>query len=187
MIPGRFGPRQDGPLAAENLKEAPPLTETLVGLITDTHDNQPLARKAVDLFNARGVGLVLHGGDYIAPFNAGPLKGLNAPFAGVFGNNDGERFGLRAAFLEIGPIQRAPHEVAHSGKKILMLHEPDALEALAASGAYDAIFYGHTHRIDIREGNTLVVNPGEAGGWVTGRATVGILNLTTMKVEIVDL
>lgn len=187
MVPGGFCPRQGRSLPAESIEGDTPLTETLVGLITDTHDNQPLVARAVGVFNERGVALLLHGGDYIAPFIAGPLKGLRAPFVGVFGNNDGERFGLRAAFSEVGPIQRAPHEVVHAGKKILMLHEPDALDALSASGVYDVIFYGHTHRIDVREGNTLVVNPGEAGGWVTGRATVGILDLTTMKVEIVEL
>ena len=159
----------------------------LVGLITDTHDNQVTTAKAVDVFNERGVDLVLHGGDYIAPFNAKPLKGLKAKFIGVFGNNDGERFGLRTAFADLGPIHRAPYELTHADKKILMLHEPDVLEALIASGVYDVIFYGHTHRIDVREGRTLVVNPGEAGGWVTGRATAGVLDLAAMKVEIVEL
>ncbi len=153
----------------------------LIGLITDTHDNQDTAAKAVDLFNERKVDLVLHGGDYIAPFNAKPLKGLKAGFIGVFGNNDGERFGLRAAFADLGPIHRAPYELVHAGKKILMLHEPDVLDALIASGVYDVIFYGHTHRIDVREGRTLVVNPGEAYGRVTGRATVGVLDLSAMK------
>lgn len=159
----------------------------LIGLITDTHDNQTTAAKAVELFNARGVSLVLHGGDYIAPFNAKPFKALKAKFTGVFGNNDGERFGLRAAFAEVGPIHRAPFELVQDGKKLLMLHEPDALDALIVSGVYDVIFYGHTHKIDLREGRTLVINPGEAGGWVTGRATVGVLDLSAMKVEIVDL
>lgn len=44
-----------------------------------------------------------------------------------------------------------------------------------------------THEIDVREGETLVVNPGEAGGWVTGRSTVGVLDIECMEVEIVDL
>jgi putative phosphoesterase len=159
----------------------------LIGLITDTHDNTETAAKAVDLFNARGVELVLHGGDYIAPFNAKPFKGLKAKFIGVFGNNDGERFGLRTAFADIGPIHRAPYELVHADKKLLMLHEPDVLDALIASGFYDVIFYGHTHRIDVREGRTLVVNPGEAYGRVTGRATAGVLDLSAVRVEIVDL
>jgi putative phosphoesterase len=69
----------------------------------------------------------------------------------------------------------------------LMLHEPDEVDALAQSGVYDVIFYGHTHQIDIRKGETLVINPGEACGWTTGRETVGILDLDAMDVEIVDL
>lgn len=159
-----------------------------IGLMTDTHDNREAVERAVALFNARRVGLVLHGGDYIAPFNARWMASLNAPMIGVFGNNDGERFGLRAQFEPIGPIHRAPHAVAHGGKRILMLHEPDEVDALAASGAYDVLFYGHTHQIDVRTvGKTLVVNPGEAGGWVTGRKTAGVLDLETMAVEVVDL
>ena len=159
----------------------------LVGLITDTHDNKHAIEKAVALFKARDVGLVLHGGDYIAPFNARWMADLGVPFVGVFGNNDGEKFGLRAFFETLGPIHRAPYVHEWEGKRVLMLHEPDEVDALARSGAYDVIFYGHTHEIDVRKGETLVVNPGEAGGWTTGRETVGILDLHAMAVEIVDL
>ena len=159
----------------------------LIGLLTDTHDNRASVEKAVALFNARSVGLVLHAGDYIAPFNARWMAALQAPMVGVFGNNDGERFGLRASFEAIGPIHRGPHPVAYGGKRLLLMHEPDEIDALAASGAYDAIVYGHTHEIDVRPGKTRVVNPGEAGGWMTGRATVGVLDVRSMEVEIVDL
>ena len=159
----------------------------LIGLITDTHDNKRAIEKAVVLFQQRDVGLVLHGGDFIAPFNARWMAGLQVPFVGVFGNNDGEKFGLRAHFEKLGPIHRAPYVHVWEDKRILMLHEPDEVDALAQSGAYDIIFYGHTHQIDIRKGAVLVINPGEACGWTTGRETVGILDLKTMDVEIVDL
>lgn len=159
----------------------------LVGLVTDTHDNKAAVEAVVRLFNARGVGLVLHGGDYIAPFNARWMRPLAAPLIGVFGNNDGERFGLRAQFDGIGPIHRAPHAILHGERRILLMHEPDEVEALARSGAYDAIVYGHTHEVDVRPGETLVVNPGEACGWLTDRCTAGILDLDRMAVEIVDL
>lgn len=161
----------------------------LIGLIADTHDNKKAVLAAVEVFNRRGVSHVLHAGDYIAPFNAKWMADLGAPLTGVFGNNDGEKFGLRAQFdqQEVGPIHRAPYVAEVGGQKILMLHEPDEVDALAASGAYDVVFYGHTHEVDVRPGDTLIVNPGEAGGWVTGRSTVGILDLATMEVEIVDL
>ena len=159
-----------------------------VGLMADTHDNRDAVEKAVALFNARGVGLVLHAGDYIAPFNARWMADLEAPMIGVFGNNDGERFGLRAQFEKIGPIHRPPYRFEACGKRILLMHEPDEIDALAESGTYDLIVYGHLHEIDLRrEQPALVVNPGEAGGWMTGRTTVGVLDLDSLAVEIVDL
>ena len=159
----------------------------LIGLITDTHDNKHAIEKALVVFKNRQVGLVLHGGDYIAPFNARWMQGLQVPFVGVFGNNDGEKFGLRAQFEKLGPIHRPPYVHTWQGKRILMLHEPDEVEALSQSGMYDVIFYGHTHQLDVRKGKPLIVNPGEACGWTTGRETIGILNLETMDVEIIDL
>jgi uncharacterized protein len=159
----------------------------LVGLVTDTHDNKVAVESAVRLFNERNVSLVLHGGDYIAPFNARWMKALKAPMIGVFGNNDGERFGLKAQFDEIGPIHRAPYLVTACDRRILLMHEPDELEALASSKSYDAIIYGHTHEIDVRTGDSLIVNPGEACGWLSGRCTLGVLDLSEMSVEIVDI
>ncbi len=161
--------------------------QNLVGLLADTHDNKASVEAAVRLFNDRDVGQVLHGGDYIAPFNARWMRALEAPFTGVFGNNDGERFGLRAMFEPIGPIQRGPYALKLGNRSILLMHEPDQIEALAASGAYDAIVYGHTHEIDLKVCKTLVVNPGEACGWLSERSTVGLLSLDTMNVVIVDL
>ena len=158
-----------------------------VGLIADTHDNKASVEKATALFNRKEVGLVVHAGDFIAPFNARWMADLNAPMVGVFGNNDGERFGLRAQFESLGAIHRAPYAFVHEGRRLLVMHEPDEVDALAASGAYDVIVYGHTHEIDVRHGDTLVVNPGEAGGWVTGRCTVGLLDLENLQVEILDI
>ena len=62
------------------------------------------------------------------------------------------------------------------------------LEALAASGAYDVIIYGHTHHPEIsRRGKTLVINPGEACGWITGQATVAILDLDKLKADLIKI
>ena len=163
------------------------LNPSLVGVMADSHDNKNAVLAAVRLFNDRQIGLLLHAGDYIAPFNAGWMADLNAPMVGVFGNNDGEKFGLRAMFEKLGPIHRAPYRFEHQNKQFLMLHEPDEVDALAASGAYDVIIYGHTHNVEVREGETLVINPGETGGWTTDRSTVAFLDLSTMTVEIVDL
>ena len=57
---------------------------------------------------------------------------------------------------------------------------------MAASGSHDLIVYGHTHQIDLRERPCVVLNPGEAGGWLTGRCTAALVDLESMKVRIVD-
>ena len=159
----------------------------LVGLISDTHDHCPAIQKAVALLNDRGVGLVLHAGDFVAPFTAKDIEKLESPFVGVFGNNDGECAGLRKAFREIGKIYAGVHTLLYEGKKFVLMHEPSCIEALAHSGDFDVIVYGHTHKVEVREGPTLVVNPGEVCGWVSGRCTAAILDMDGMKVEVVDL
>ena len=60
-------------------------------MIADTHDRLPLIDKAVKELNEEGVNLVLHAGDYIAPFVVSRFKPLNAKMIGVYGNNDAER------------------------------------------------------------------------------------------------
>ena len=68
-----------------------------------------------------------------------------------------------------------------------MLHEPFGLEALAASGAWSLVVYGHTHRVDVRPGPTPVINPGETCGWLTGRPTAAVVDLETGQAEILEL
>ncbi|MEM1767624.1 MAG: YfcE family phosphodiesterase, partial [Candidatus Bathyarchaeia archaeon] len=63
----------------------------LIGLMSDTHDNLPMVEKAVSLLNDRKVELVLHAGDYVAPFVIPKLRELKAKVIGVFGNNDGDK------------------------------------------------------------------------------------------------
>jgi putative phosphoesterase len=158
-----------------------------IGIMADSHDNKLGVLAATRLFRDRQIQLLLHAGDYIAPFTAGWMSDIGVPMIGVFGNNDGEKFGLQAKFADLGPIHRAPYPFEHEGKRFLMLHEPDAIDALADSGHYDVIIYGHTHEIDVRHGKTVVINPGETGGWTTGRSTVALLDLDNVDVEIVEL
>ena len=158
-----------------------------IGAIADSHDNIPKIAGAVELFNEEGVELVLHAGDYISPITAHAFGKLDAPLVGVFGNNDGDRLFLTERFLNIGKIYPDHHEFEVDGKKGVLMHEPKFIKALVKSGLYDLVIYGHTHQIDIREGQPLVINPGECGGWLTGRATVAIVETEDMSVRLIDL
>ncbi|MFW6111787.1 MAG: metallophosphoesterase [Candidatus Bipolaricaulota bacterium] len=161
----------------------------VVGIMADSHDNMDLLACAVDFFNEQGVDLVLHAGDFISPLTVGPLSDLEAELIGVFGNNDGDRLFLRRKFDEecVGRIERGPYQFELSGKNVVLMHQPRLLEILENSPTPDLIVYGHTHEIDVRRGNPLIVNPGEVGGWMTGKASIGLVDLKKMEAEIKEL
>ena len=52
---------------------------------------------------------------------------------------------------------------------------------------YDIIIYGHTHKVDLKEGKPLIINPGECGGWITGSSTIAVLDTDKLKAEILEL
>lgn len=158
----------------------------LIGVIADTHDNVDNIKKAVDIFNEKGVQLVVHAGDFTSPFTCIPYKGLRAGFIGVFGNNDGDLLLLHDRAE--GKIYKQPHQFVHAGKRIIVMHEHHLVEALADSGHYDIIIFGHTHKaVVVHRNNTLIVNPGEAGHWLYGKATIGIIDINDVSAEIITL
>ncbi len=157
-----------------------------VGVISDTHDNVDRIKQAVSLFNDKGVALVIHAGDFTSPFSLKPFEDLEAEFTGIFGNNDGDRLLLRDR--SEGRIHRQPHKFTFFDKRIVVMHEPDLVDDLAASGHFDLIVYGHTHRAALeRYDNTLIVNPGEAGHWLYGKATIAVVDMERMEGEILPL
>ncbi len=158
-----------------------------IGVMADSHDNVPRVRQAVELFNREQVGLVLHAGDFVSPFAVGPLKELNCRVLAVFGNNDGERLGLAAQFTGIGEVHPNLGTARAAGRRIAVVHYPELAEPLARSGDYDLVVFGHTHEIEERVEKAILLNPGEAGGWLTGLSTVAIVDLETLEIEIRNL
>ncbi|GAB4489134.1 MAG: metallophosphoesterase [Thermodesulfovibrionales bacterium] len=155
-----------------------------IGVISDTHDNMPAIQRAVDVFTSRKVAHVIHAGDYCSPFTFRVLGKLSCGFTGVFGNNDGEKLLLKK--MSDGRIHRQPHIFELGGRKIVVMHEHHVAEALAASGHYDAVIFGHTHEPVVRTiGKCLLMNPGEASGWLYGKCTVVIADLAEMTAEII--
>lgn len=158
-----------------------------IGVMSDSHDNLPLIRKAVERLKQEKVELVLHAGDFVAPFTAGALSELDTRLVGVFGNNDGDKLFLRRRFQEFGDIYEDYAEIELASRKIVIMHQPKFLDVLATSSVYDLVVYGHTHHIDIRPGPPLVLNPGECGGWLTNQATIAVVDLATMTPSILTL
>lgn len=162
----------------------------MLGVISDTHDSLEDIRRAVELFNSKDVELVVHAGDYVAPFTIKEFGNLNAKLVGVFGNNDGERRGLQSKYRELGARLSDFLEFEMGGKRLAVYHGTvrPFLDALIGSGKYDVVICGHTHRAEVSsEGRTLVVNPGESCGYLTGKKTVCLLDLESLKARIVEL
>jgi len=158
-----------------------------IGVLSDTHDRLPVLRRAVTLFRRLQVQAVFHAGDFVAPFaaqllNPEALGGI--PLHAVFGNNDGERKGLKTILPNIvdGPLT-----VKLAGKIIVMHHFIDWLKPEPIAVA-DLIITGHTHKIaNENRAGKLFLNPGECGGWLTDRCTVAIVDLPTLKADIVEV
>lgn len=157
----------------------------LLGIMADTHDNLPMTKKAVELFNDRKVDYMIHAGDFTSPFTLKLFSGLKCGYAGVFGNNDGDKLLLQER--SEGSIKNQPLMLTLDNKKIVVVHEHHTVNALADSGHFDVVVYGHTHEPLVKRNASLLINPGEVCGWLYGKPTAAILDLNKMDAEIIVL
>ena len=167
---------------------------SLIGVMSDSHDNLKNIEKAVNIFNEKNVALVIHCGDYIAPFVFKVLSRLRCKLVGVFGNNDGEKELLLKFSSKYGfDISGSFKKINLNDRSIGILHGIDGstidfVYGLASTGKYDIILYGHTHKAHVeRKNNVLIVNPGETFGLLYGKATVALVNLEKMTAELIKL
>jgi uncharacterized protein len=160
-----------------------------VGLMSDSHDRVPAIAEFVKQFQAAGIGMILHAGDFCAPFALDPFEEAHVSVAGVFGKNDADPPGLRArAQKAIGlELFESPHSFEIGGRRILLVHDlADMTERSIES--HEIVVHGHLHRQEMKtRGDTLIVNPGESCGWVNKTPTAAILDLDTRHVEFCTL
>ena len=153
----------------------------LVGIMSDSHDNVPKIRRAVQLFEKRGAETVIHAGDFVAPFAVKELAAFKGDIVAVFGNNDGEVTGI----LKVLPqVAQPPLRTIIGGRVFVITH--DLLRLDSKSGC-DVIVHGHTHDLQIDEGVPLIINPGETGGWLRERSTIVLLDTDTLKPEVIEI
>jgi len=157
-----------------------------IGVISDTHDRLPTFRRAIALFERLKVDAIFHAGDYVAPFAAKLIAPdvLSVPLYCCYGNNDGERKGLKGILPNIvdGAVK-----VELAGKRIVMDHFIDWLKPADIDQA-DIIISGHTHEVvNEKKDDKLFLNPGECCGWVNDRCTVALLDLDTVSAKVIDV
>ncbi len=156
-----------------------------IGLVADSHDRLPVLESLAGEFAKRGAELILHAGDYCSPFSLVPFRESLIPLVGVFGRNDGDREGLRTAAEKgvAAELYEAPHSMELDGRRILLVHDVGDV-AVHSLGEHSIVVHGGSHRAETAtSGDTLLINPGEACGWLYGVPSAAMVDLTTLQVE----
>jgi putative phosphoesterase len=157
--------------------------------MSDTHDRVPAVADILERFSQKGVSMVMHAGDYCSPFCLAPFHQRGTAVLGVFGRNDGDRESL-SAYAARGmatEIYESPHSFDVGGKRVLLVHDIAEVNARSVE-SHDFVIHGSSHLQSRRKvGNTLVINPGEACGWIHGKCTAAILDTETGEVEDIIL
>ncbi len=157
----------------------------MIGIMSDSHDNLDAIRKAVKIFNKEEVDVVIHAGDLISPFTALEFRKLDPELVAIYGNNDGEKEGLKVAYEEICILEDFK-EISVEGWKFSIIHGSNQaiVDSLAKCGKYDVVIRGHTHKMEILNGETMIINPGEVCGYVSGQKTVVLLDTDDLSFEV---
>ncbi|MCJ7581718.1 MAG: metallophosphoesterase family protein, partial [Candidatus Aminicenantes bacterium] len=72
--------------------------------------------------------------------------------------------------------------------RYVLTHLDFSLNSLIKQHDPDVLIFGHSHRAEVRfQGKTLLINPGETGGWVTGKQTVALFDPKDKTADIVSL
>lgn len=157
----------------------------LIAIISDSHDHLTRLEWAIDRAIREGVEGIIHPGDIIAPFAARLLQEMwKGPRLTVYGNNDGERKGLKNVLPE---IQDGPILCDWGGRRISIDHYPPDAEHVPIPNC-DVVLFGHSHLVhhEVKE-ETLWLNPGETCGWVTGRPTFALLDTISLRTQIIEI
>jgi len=174
----------------------------LVGVLSDTHDHVSNTLKAIEYFINKDIDLIIHLGDIISPFMPRFIKrfveerGAKLRLHAVLGNNDGDVYLLYKLFSEYGwALYSGPVTIDLDGKHFYLMHghgSPEFTENMALLIAekmnVSGVLYGHTHKRVLKYvDNKLLLNPGEVCGYLSGEATIALLNTDDLKVEFIQL
>lgn len=159
-----------------------------IGLFADSHDHKENLRRTVEYFNRAACELVLFAGDLVSTFAVPPLRKLACPLVACFGDNEGNKTGLRAGFTLVGKIDEPPIRLTLAdGTRVVLCHMERQLRGLPDD--WDIAIFGHTHKPRVRrdEAGRLRINPGEVSGWTFDHPTVAILETATREVSVISL
>jgi len=140
----------------------------IIAVMSDSHDNIWNLRKALAIIKEKNAGMIIHCGDFVAPFMLKELNEAGIPVHGVFGNNDGEQYLLTkfslTSFTNI-KLYGLIGDININGFNVGFTHQDIVGQGLASTNKYQLVCYGHSHKHDIKKiGKTIFLNPGEIMG-----------------------
>ena len=161
-----------------------------IAIWSDSHDNLPNIKKALNYIKKQGIKTLIHCGDLAAPSVI--KKELGPNFDGevhfIHGNvADRELNQEFAAEFSNVTCHGDQGELEIDGKKIAFNHYPDQAKQLAQTGKYDVVFYGHNHMPwEETIGTTKLFNPGTLAG-MFNKATFAIYDTKTNDAQLILL
>jgi len=162
-----------------------------IGIISDTHDNLPNLKKAVDFFKKEGVKAVFHCGDIFKPetikqgfvdYPGEIYLVLSKPDEFYFQKLEKEkRFFDKLYSVK---IWKGIGKTQIESLNIAFCHVPQKALKLSLSQRYDLIFFGHTHKPwKIKMRKSLLVNPGNLAG-IIFKASFALYNTETKSLDL---
>lgn len=157
-----------------------------IAIIADIHDNLANLEIFLSWSRRQGIEAIINCGDST---NQETLAELAASFPGeiivIKGNAD------NFSREELAPWPNIKYDGETStrrlgGLNIGACHEPDKIAPLrqATAEPFDFIFYGHTHRPDLkREGGAIIANPGTISG-IFYQPAFAVLDSATKSLEL---
>jgi len=159
-----------------------------IGVFADLHDHVDNVRRAVVVFNQLQCRLVLFAGDFVSPLVIPPLRKLTCPLIACYGDNDGNRTGIAGGMRIVGTLGEPPFGIQlPDGTKVLLTHELQAVRGYLDEA--QVVVWAHTHKPSIARdaAGRLLLNPGEASGWVFRKPTIAVFDSATLEAEILPL
>ena len=137
-----------------------------IAVLSDIHDN--VWKLGAALEAVADADTLICCGDLCSPFIVHQLgRGFPRPIHVVLGNNDGDlyRITANARLYEHMRIHGELFRGEFDGQRVAANHYDNIARAIAASGEFDVVCYGHNHVYSVaRIGRTLAINPGAIMG-----------------------
>jgi len=167
-----------------------------IAIVSDSHDRGQQLAQAISSARDAAAEAVIHCGDVIGVKTLSLSLQLGLPMHVIHGNNLGDLIALaKTAYDSGGKLNyhgRDADIVLHN-RRIFATHYPHYGQAMACTGDYDLVCCGHSHaasvisQVNVKGGNTWLVNPGTVAGIGANAATWILADLAEMRFSIYEL